>query len=207
MQPMKQLRLWHALIAILATAAYLVEDAKPWHQLLGYAVVTLIAVRLLMALFGARTLGLQRFYPTFHALRLGTVATHPAISRILLLGIALCLLGVTTTGVLMDQGKTLQLLPSAASGSNPRLEMRGGEDELMSRQSGEGDEGEDERENEGEDGGEEGLLGEVHELLANLLVGIVALHVSYLILFKWPLARFMLFVRQPRKAPSLSAEQ
>jgi cytochrome b len=52
---------------------------------------------------------------------------------------------------------------------------------------------------------EEGLLGEVHELFANLLIGFVALHVGYLILFKWPLARFMLFVRQPSKAKTTKA--
>ena len=40
----------------------------------------------------------------------------------------------------------------------------------------------------------EGALSEVHELLANLLVGFVTLHVAYLLLFKWPLARFMLFL-------------
>ena len=37
-------------------------------------------------------------------------------------------------------------------------------------------------------------MSEIHEVLANLLVGLVVLHVVYLLLFKWPLARFMLFV-------------
>ena len=83
MQPLKRLRIWHALIAISATAAYFAEDAEPWHQLLGYGVVALIAIRLLMALLGAGPLGLQRFYPKFHDLKLGTAATHPAISRTL----------------------------------------------------------------------------------------------------------------------------
>lgn len=196
MQAMKQLRVWHAMIALLATATYLAEDVEPWHQLLGYGVVALIVVRLGMAIFAARPLGLQRFYPKFHDLKLGTAATHPAISRVLLLGIAISLLGVTTTGVLMDQGETLQSMPGAGSGATLSREMRGDDDDRpMSREHDEGDEGEDE--------GEEGLLGEVHELFANLLIALVGLHVSYLILFKWPLARFMLFVRQPRKAASL----
>jgi cytochrome b len=193
---MKQLRVWHTLVAILATAAYLTEDAEPWHQLLGYGVVTLIAIRLLMAMFGAGPLGLQRFYPKFHDLKLGTAATHPAVSRVLLLGIAISLLGVTTTGVLMDQGKTLQSVSGAAAGGSFVEDLRGGEndDGPKSGRRGEGDEGEED--------GENGPLSEVHELFANLLIGLVALHVSYLVLFKWPLARFMLFVRQPRKAPS-----
>jgi cytochrome b len=193
MQPLKQLRIWHALIAISATAAYFAEDAEPWHQLLGYAVVALIAIRLLMALFGAAPLGLQRFYPKFQDLKLGTAATHPAISRTLLLGIALCLLGVTTTGVLMDQGKALQSLSGAAGGAPISVELRASDDDdgprSHPRGAGEG----------GDEDGEEGPLGDVHELFANLLIGMVALHVSYLILFKWPLARFMLFIRQPRK--------
>lgn len=200
MQPMKQLRLWHMMIAVLAVAAYLTEGEEPWHQLLGYGVGALIAIRLLMALFGSRQLGLQRFYPQFHDLKIGTAATHPAISRVLLLGIAICLLGVTTTGILMDQGKTLQSIP-AASGSAMSGQEADDDDERHAafRQSNDSDE----REEHDEDG-EDGLLGEVHELFANLLIALVALHVSYLVLFKWPLARFMLFIRQRRKAPDLS---
>jgi len=37
------------------------------------------------------------------------------------------------------------------------------------------------------------------EFFANALIVIVALHVGYLVAFKWPVARFMLFIRQPRK--------
>jgi hypothetical protein len=39
---------------------------------------------------------------------------------------------------------------------------------------------------------------EVHEFFGHLLVASVGLHVLYLVLFKWPLARFMLSSRQPR---------
>lgn len=197
MQPMKQLRVWHAIIAVLATAAYFTEDAEPWHQLLGYGVVALIALRLVMALFGAGPLGLQRFYPKFHDLKLGTAATHPAVSRVLLLGIGLCLLGVSATGILMDQGKTLQSLSGAADSSGIAHGMRSGDDDDQQRFRGHGENGEQHERDRHDD---EGPLGEVHELFANLLVGMVALHVSYLILFKWPLARFMLFIRQPRRA-------
>ncbi len=84
----------------------------------------------------------------------------------------------------MDRGETLQSL-EARSASMP-----------LSQYLFAGSEGVGER----EDDDEEGLLGEVHELFANFLIGFVALHVGYLILFKWPLARFMLFVRQPSKA-------
>ncbi len=196
---MKTLRIWHALIALLATAAYLAEDAEPLHQLLGYGVVALVTLRLLMAMFGSGALGLQRFYPKFHDLKLGTIATHPAISRTLLLGIAFALLGVATTGILMDRGETLQSL-QARSASMPLSQylFAGNEEKRPIAAGGEGV-------GEREDGDGDGLLGEVHELFANLLIGFVALHVGYLILFKWPLARFMLFVRQPRKATTTKA--
>lgn len=38
----------------------------------------------------------------------------------------------------------------------------------------------------------------LHELLSNLLIGILAVRVSDLVLFQWPLARFMPFLAQPR---------
>lgn len=200
MKTMRKLRLWHALTAILAVAAYLSEDLRPVHQWLGYGVVALIVVRLLMAIFGAGALGLQRFYPHFHDLSLGTLATHPAISRVLLLGIGLSLLGVATTGVLMDQGRTLQSAVAASSGATLTQQRDRERDREDARRSYE----DDERDHEEEEGDE--LLEEIHELFANLLLAIVALHVSYLVVFKWPLARFMLFVRQPRKPATPKSE-
>lgn len=188
---MKKLRVWHAMIAILATATYLSEDAQPLHQLLGYGVVILIVVRVLLAVFGSGALGLKRFYPSFHDLRLGTLATHPAISRTLLFGIAVALLAATTTGVLMDRGEALKSVETTGVGVPLSQYLVAGNDHEQANRAGDDDHG------EGENDDEEGLLGEVHELFANLLIGLVALHVSYLILFKWPLARFMLFIRQP----------
>lgn len=50
-------------------------------------------------------------------------------------------------------------------------------------------------------GRDSGWLGEVHEVSGNLLMLIVALHVTYLFAFKRPLARFMLFfeAKKPSK--------
>uniref|UniRef100_UPI003F70A957 cytochrome b/b6 domain-containing protein n=1 Tax=Polymorphobacter sp. TaxID=1909290 RepID=UPI003F70A957 len=152
MQPMKQLRLWHVVTAVLATATYLTDDLEPIHQLLGYTVVALIVVRLLMALLGARPLGLQRYYPQFRDLKLGTIATHPAISRVLLLGIGLCLVGVATTGVLMDGGTTLQAVPAAVSGL--AVPVTGGDAAVIAGAGGRHRDGD----RHGED--EEGLVGE-----------------------------------------------
>lgn len=206
--PMRLLRIWHAFVAVLAVSAYLTEGLEPVHQLLGYGLVALVVGRLLMAFFGAGPLGLQRFYPKFQELNLGTIATHPAISRTLLLGIAVCLLGVTTTGLLMDRGEALTSVraegPRAVlAQTGAKKEHRAGQD--ASQQRGHDDDGDgnghDDHDRVDREGGghREEPLEEVHELFANLLIGIVALHVSYLLLFKWPLARFMLFMRPPRR--------
>ena len=40
---------------------------------------------------------------------------------------------------------------------------------------------------------------EAHEYLANLAIALVVLHVLYLLSFKWPLARFMLFANKSGK--------
>ena len=74
---------------------------------LGYAVAAVILVRLIWATTGVRQLGLSRFYPVFTGLRLNTALTHPAISRALLLGIAISLIGTTATGIMMDRGRAI----------------------------------------------------------------------------------------------------
>jgi len=40
----------------------------------------------------------------------------------------------------------------------------------------------------------EGLLSEAHEFFANIMLLFVGMHVTYLLLFKRPLAKYMLFI-------------
>ena len=190
MNIMNRVRLYHALLAILAIAAYLTGEIDPVHAWLGYGASGVIVLRLLWTLGGERQVGLMRFYPNFEVLNLKGAATHPAISRVLMLAIALCLLTVTGTGIVMDQGPSIGLgsaaeRTSTQSPAEPRY----------------ADEGEDD-EHEGEEHGEEGPLSEVHELAGNLLLAFVGMHVTYLLLFKRPLAKFMLFLpRNGKKKP------
>jgi cytochrome b len=190
MNIMNRVRLYHALLAVLAIAAYLTGEIDPVHAWLGYGVSAVIVLRLLWALGGERQVGLMRFYPNFEGLKLKGAVTHPAISRVLMLGIALCLLTVTGTGIAMDQGRSIGLgsaaeRTSTQSPAEPRY----------------ADEGEDD-EHEGEEHGEEGPLSEIHELAGNLLLAFVGMHVTYLLLFKRPLAKFMLFLpRNGKKKP------
>lgn len=178
MAVMHRIRIFHAFLALTVLAAYFSAEMGLIHAWLGYGVAALILFRLIWALSGVPQLGLERFYPSFKDLRLKGIATHPAISRVLLVGIAISVIGATGTGVLMDNGRVLQptsLSSFSFSGENENEESEGSEDE-----SGEAYE-------------------EAHELLANLALAFVIMHVLYLLAFKRPLARFMLFANKSGK--------
>ncbi len=189
MSAMHRLRLYHAALAVIVIFAFFSPEWGRLHLWLGYGVGAMILVRLLLALTGARQLGLSRFYPEFHGLKLDNLFAHPVISRVLLMSIAVALIGVTGTGIAMDGGRLFGL--SQSPGRAPASATQG-----VEQYGEEGDEGGDEGEGE-----EDGPLGEAHELLGNLLMGLVGAHVAYLIAFKRPVARFMLFIPS-RKPPA-----
>ncbi|WP_431266848.1 hypothetical protein [Dankookia sp. P2] len=111
-------------------------------------------------------------------MRVGNAFTHPAVSRTLLAGIAACLLAATLSGIALDRGRTVGL----AAGGQAVVAARSDEHRPERAHPG----------REREDGG--GVLGEAHEAVSDLLVLVVGLHVAYLLAFKRPLARFMLFL-------------
>ena len=131
------------------------------------------------ALSGERSLGLQKFYPHFDGLRLDTALTHPAVSRAILAAIALCLIGVTATGIALDRGRAIGLA-DAAIVAPAHADSRDGNRPPRSLA--------------------DRAVKEVHEALGNLLMLVVGVHVAYLLAFRRPLARFMLFLPPaPRK--------
>ncbi|MFZ4410704.1 MAG: cytochrome b/b6 domain-containing protein [Paracraurococcus sp.] len=162
MSLIERIRAYHAVLAMLAVAAFVTGEAGAIHAWLGYAIALVILGRLVASLSGLKQLGLARFYPQFEGLNLGTLMTHPAISKSLLAGIAASLIAVTVTGIHLDGGRTLGF-------GAPALVATG--------------------EHEG------GIVGEAHEVFANLLVVLVGLHVLYLVTCKRGLVRFMLFLR------------
>lgn len=182
MPVMLRLRQYHALLAVLVVLAYVSGEWGIVHAWLGYAVAAIILVRLIWATTGVRQLGLMRFYPVFKGLRLNTALTHPAISRALLLGIAISLIGTTATGVMMDRGRAIGVAASTMAPPN-----------LANSDRGQGARTQNERRNRPD----KGALDDFHEALANLLILIVICHASYVTLFKFPLARFMLFMDRP----------
>jgi cytochrome b len=172
MADMHRIRIFHSFLALTVLAAYFSAEMGLVHAWLGYGVAALILLRLIWALSGAPQLGLARFYPSFKDLHLKGIMTHPAISQVLLAGIALSVIGATGTGIMMEKGRALQ--PSALSSLS-----LSGEHESAGRE---------------DESGE--MCEEAHEYLANLAIALVVLHVLYLLSFKRPLARFMLFANK-----------
>jgi len=182
MSIMQRIRAYHAVLACLVIAAYASGELGLIHAWLGYAIALVILGRLVAAASGVRQLGLMRFYPEFGGLKLGNAMTHPAISRTLLLAIAFCLIGVSGTGIALDRGRSLRMaatpaIATAFADSKESREEKGSHDIEQ----------------------DEDPMSEVHEALANFLMGFVGLHVAYLLLFKFPLARFMLFLDAPKR--------
>lgn len=174
MNIMHRIRLYHATLASLAILAYVTGDLGIVHAWLGYGVALVITLRLLWALSGNRQVGLMRFYPSFDGLQVTNMLTHPSISKSFMLGIALSLLAVTATGIAMDRGKAVGITNA----------------ELIA--TARADDGEDKH-----GSNEDSFLSESHELFANMLLLFVGMHVAYIVLFKLPLAKFMLFIPKP----------
>jgi len=174
MNLIKKIRLYHAVLAVLTALAYLSGEWGFIHLYLGYGVAAVILFRLLWALSGHRQLGLMKFYPDFEGLNLSNAFTHPAISRTFLFGIAVSVIFTTLIGIAMDGGEALGL-----AGMDPVTPAYAD------------DHGSEDHENE--------FLEEIHEFFANLALIFVMFHVGYLLLFKTPLARFMLFLDTPRR--------
>lgn len=202
---MKALRFYHVSLAVAALIAYFTaEELGLVHAWVGYGVAALLTVRLLLGLLGKHGFEFKRWFPSFAPPPRGqTGIRHPAVSRALVLGILICTIGAAGTGIAMDRGGTLV-------GQSIRLDDEKGEhrekhddddDGERMRESGQVIASEQRNESTGgeSEDEEEGLLGELHETFGNLMLPLVALHVLYLLVFRFELARFMLFL-QPRRA-------
>lgn len=192
---MKALRFYHLLLAGVTVLAYFTaEELGLIHAWSGYVIAALLGLRLILGLARKRGFELRRLVPSLAAPPRGQDGIrHPIISRLLVAAILISVAGAAGTGIAMDQGGTL-------TGQSIRLD------------DGERDSGEHETE-DGEERGQassalidsdsgeredEGPLGEFHEVFGNLILPLVALHALYLLLFRFELARFMLFAN-PRR--------
>jgi len=96
-----------------------------------------------------------------------------------MLSIAISLIVATGTGIMLDKGKTIGVTNSQPAASSDNNVTAAGENA-------------DAKENE-----EESIVSEIHEFFSNLLLLAIGMHASYLLLFRRPLAKFMLFLSTP----------
>jgi cytochrome b len=172
MNIMNRIRIYHTVLASLSILSYITGELGIIHAWLGYGVAAVIVFRLLWVLSGERQVGLMRFYPSFEGLNLCNAFTHPSISKTLLLGIAVSVILVTLTGIIIDKGESIGFVNAS----------------FMATALTDDDNHEEHRKED------DGFLVEVHEFFGNLMLLFVGMHITYLVLFKFPLAKFMLFI-------------
>jgi len=186
MNVFRKLRLYHAMLASSALAAYATGESGLVHAWIGYMVAGIILFRLAWGMWGPNQLRLGRFLPDLASLFRVRAANHPAIARVLLGGVVASLLLATGTGIALDQTKSLNVVVEAKTVPVPRVDLRTWASSASTVAS-------SKRFNEEEEDANEGWLRELHEFSANLMLLFVGLHVSYMVLLRRPLAMFMLF--------------
>lgn len=162
MKPFNRLRLLHGLFVLGFLAAYFSgDDGDLLHIWLGYGLVVLIAVRLVVAL--SRVKGFPALWPVFR-----TGAVSIMVSRVLIMALFLSLSVTVMTGLIMvDNSRVLGLATTA----------------VMTPAYADDDEDE-ERSGRGIEGGYSDLIEETHEMAANALLGIAAVHIGFLLAFR-----------------------
>jgi cytochrome b len=183
----RKLRLYHAMLASSALAAYATGEAGIVHAWIGYALVGIILFRLAWGMFGPSQFRIGRFLPDLASLFRIRAANDPAIARVLLGGVIASLLLVVGTGIALDRTTSLNLVAEARTVPVPRFDFRP-HGASMAHGTTTPNAAKD------DDDEKEGWLQELHEFSANLMFLFVGIHVSYMILFRRPLAMFMLFV-------------
>jgi len=179
MTTIHHIRIYHAILAILAIASYVTKEFGVIHSWLGYSVTGVIIIRVIWAFTGDQQVSLNRFNPSFVGINFANFFTHPLISKILMLLFAISLIVVCSTGLIMDKGRAIGFVDLKISANAFASQDR--DDNNKNRLENKGD-------------NDENLLSETHELFANLMLLIVGIHVTYLILFKRYMAKFMLFI-------------
>lgn len=183
MNVMQRIRAYHMVQATLAVVSFVTGELGLIHAWLGYCVAIIIIFRLLWSLSGERQLGLARFHPVFKGLNASNFPVHPAIGKTLILGIALSLIGATITGIALDKGRSLGFKAFSDEVSTPVL---------INNNSNMYAKGKHRRERKQEHKDRHvGFVDEIHEVFANLMMIFVAMHITYMVLLKWPIAKLM----------------
>ncbi|RKT34771.1 cytochrome b [Roseovarius halotolerans] len=170
------IRVFHwGLVAAFATAWLTADELQTVHEFAGYTVAGLVAFRLVWGLVGSRYARFAQFLKrpgeTLAYLRDMTRASerrylgHNPAGAAMIVALLVTLSGTAFTGWLMEDESRLAMLPAMPQIVAPAW----ADDDGDRHEYGEGGEG-------------EGLLEEVHETLANLMLLLIALHVGGVVL-------------------------
>jgi cytochrome b len=176
--PVVKLTHWSIALAVLANAAF-TEDGSANHIRVGYGLAAILALRLLWGLLGPAEARFTAFPPSPRRAmaHVGDVLagrhvehrSHNPLGALMVYAIWASLLVIIGTGVAMAG------LPNTQSFNRPTAEATSS----FVGTAGDHDEEDDARGSRGEGGGhEDGIAEELHEAAANLLYGLILLHVA-----------------------------
>lgn len=169
-------RVFHwGLVTAFATAWLTADELQPVHEFAGYTVAGLVAFRLVWGLIGSRYARFAQFLkgPGETLAYLGDMTRgrerrylgHNPAGAAMVLALLITLSGTAFTGWLMEDEARLAMLPSVPAIVAPAWADDDGDAPEY-----------------GERGEIEGMLTEVHETLANLMLLLAALHVGGVVL-------------------------
>ncbi len=169
------IRFFHwGLVAAFAVAWITAEEIQPVHEVAGYVVAGLVAFRLVWGLVGSRYARFTQFIkgPGATLSYIGDMVNgkerrylgHNPAGAAMIVALLAALSGTALTGWLMEEPERMAMLPAMPQIVAPAFADEDGEHEGYGEREG------------------ESPLGEVHEVFANLLLLLVALHVAGVVL-------------------------
>lgn len=173
-------RIFHwSLVAAFAAAWLTAEESQSWHEIAGYTVGGLVAFRLIWGLVGGRYARFSQFLrgPSRTLAYLGDMARgreprylgHNPAGAAMIVALLVALAGTAFSGWLLERPERVALLPGLVQIAAPAHAQEDDDD----AEYGPVEEG----------GGQpDGLLKEVHETFANLMLVLLALHVGGVVL-------------------------
>lgn len=169
------IRIFHwGLVAAFAVAWISAEEIQPVHEVAGYIVAGLVAFRVIWGLVGSRYARFAQFIkgPGATLAYIGDMVKgkerrylgHNPAGAAMIVALLAALTGTALTGWLMEEPERMAMLPAMPQIVAPAFADEDGEYEGYGEREG------------------ESPLGEVHEVFANLMLLLVALHVAGVVL-------------------------